>query len=296
MLSPQQYYMIPMYSMCLCVNFLLYENRFRKISLIQCNILNNLPSIKTFTIQIHYSIYTITMNTKFATALFLCALSLTAIQVQADEQSRKVDPFTEISLRIGANLHIEQGDKQSVEITAKPSTMEQLITEVKDGKLIIRFPNKTLLWKAFQPGDITINITTPTIHSLGVVGSGDIIAEDEIKSKIIELDVNGSGNIKLSELSSERVKTAISGSGNIIVAGKTIAQDLSIVISGSGNFRGLDYRADDVSIKISGSGNADIEAKNNLYIRLVGAGIITYKGNPKIDQAITGSGVVKSSN
>jgi len=235
------------------------------------------------------------MKITLATALFLCAFSLTGLQVKADEQNRKVDAFTEISLRIGATLHLEQGDKQSVDVVCKPSTMEQLITEVKDGKLIIRFPNKTLLWKAFQPGDITITITTPTINALSVLGSGDIIAEDEIKSKIIELEVNGSGNIKLSDLSAERVKTAISGSGNIVLAGKTTAQDLSIVISGSGNFKGLDYSAGDVSVKISGSGNAGIEAKNNLYIRLVGSGNVTYKGKPAIDQSITGSGSVKNS-
>ena len=236
------------------------------------------------------------MKTKLATALFLCALSLTGIQVQADEQTRKVEPFTEISLRVGANVHLVQGEKQDIEIVAKPSTLEQLITEVKDGKLIIRFPNKNMLWSTFQPGDITINISTPDINALSVVGSGDIIAEDEIKSKIIELDVNGSGNIKLSELSAERVKTAISGSGNIVLAGKTTAQDLSVVISGSGNFKGMDYSANDVSIKISGSANAEIEAKNNLYIRLAGSGNVTYKGKPAVDQSTTGSGSVKSAN
>jgi len=236
------------------------------------------------------------MKIKLATALFLSAIVLTGFKVQADEQTRKVDPFTEISVRIGANVHLVQGATQSVDIVAKPSTLEQLITEVKEGKLIIRFPTKTLLWKTFQPGDITINITVPTINALSVIGSGELIAEDEIKSKMMDLEVNGSGNIKLSELSAERVKTTISGSGNIIVAGKTTAQDLSIVISGSGNFKGMTYSADDVSIKISGSGNADIEARNNLYIRLVGSGTVTYKGKPKLDQSITGSGVVKSSN
>jgi len=253
-------------------------------------------SIYAFKRETQSSIYIIIMKKQLATAFLLCAGILSGLHVQADEQNRKVDSFSEISLRIGATVHLVQGATQSVDIVAKPSTLEQLITEVKDGKLIIRFPSKTLLWKTFQPGDITINITTPAILSLGIVGSGDIIAEDEIKSKIIDLDVNGSGNIKLSDLSAERVKTTISGSGNIIVAGKTTAQDLGIVISGSGNFKGMAYSANDVSIKISGSANADIEAKNNLYIRLLGSGTVTYKGKPAIDQSITGSGVVKSSN
>jgi len=234
------------------------------------------------------------MKTKLAAVLTLLMFILTSIQVQADEQTRKVDPFTEISLRVGAKVHLEQGEKQNLEIVTKPSTLEEIITEVKDGKLIIRFPNKDFFWKTFQPGDITIYITTPDIEVLGVSGSGDIIAEKEIKTKTLDLAVSGSGNIRLSELNAERVKSAISGSGDIVIDGKTPAQDLSVTISGSGNFKGLNYSADDVSVKISGSGNVGIEANKNLYIRLAGSGNVTYKGKPMIDQSIAGSGTVKS--
>jgi len=234
------------------------------------------------------------MKTKFATAIFLFAFVLTGIQVQAEEQTRKVDHFSEISLRIGAKVHLEQGQKQNLEIVAKSSTLEEIITEVKDGKLIIRYPNKNFFWKDFQPGEITIYITTPEISGLGVSGSGDIIAEDEIKTRALDLAVSGSGNIRLSELSAEQIKSTISGSGDIVLGGKNAAQDLSINISGSGNFKGMNFSADDVTIKIAGSGNVDIEANNNLYVRLFGSGNVTYKGRPLIDQSIAGSGKVRS--
>jgi len=198
------------------------------------------------------------MKTRLVTALILFMFILNGVQVKADEQNRKVDPFTEISLRISANVFLEQGSKQNLEIVAKSSTLDEIITEEKDGKLIIRFPNKDYFWKTFQPGEITIHITVPEINGLGISGSGDIIAEDEIKTKSLEMAVSGSGNIKLSELNAERVKSAISGSGDIVVAGKSAAQDLSVTISGSGNFKGLDYSADDVSVKIAGSGNVGI--------------------------------------
>ena len=234
------------------------------------------------------------MKTKLAAAIIFLAFIFSGVKVKAEEQSRKVDPFSEISLRVGAKLHLEQGEKQNLEIVAKNSTLEELITEVKDGKLIIRFPNKNYFWNTFNPGEITIYITTPEINGLGVSGSGDIIAEDEIKTKIMDLAVSGSGNIKLSELSAERVKSTISGSGDIVLAGKTVAEDLSVSISGSGNFKGLEYSADDVTIKVSGSGNVDTQANKNLYVRLAGSGNVTYKGRPMIDQSIAGSGKVRS--
>ena len=233
------------------------------------------------------------MKTKLISAVILFAFFLAGTPAKAEEQNRKVDPFTEISLRVGAKLHLEQGSKQNLEIVAKPSTMEEIITEVKNGKLIIRFPNKNYLWSTFTPGDITIYITMPEINGLAISGSGDILAEDEIKSKIIDLAVSGSGNIKLSELTAERVKTTISGSGDIVLTGKEVAEDLSVTISGSGNFRGFNFTTDDVTVKVAGSGDVDVTANKNLNVRLAGSGNVNYKGNPLVDQSVAGSGNVR---
>jgi hypothetical protein len=236
------------------------------------------------------------MKTKLIAAFILGIFSLAFIPARTDEQTRKVEPFTEISLRIAAKVHLEQGEKQSVVVIAKPSTLDELITEVKDGKLIIRFPTKDVFWKTFQPGEITINITVPEINGLSISGSGDIIAEDHLKTKILDMAISGSGNIRLSDLAAERVKAAISGSGDIVLAGKTPAQDLSVAISGSGNLKAMDFSSDDVTAKVSGSGNVSVGANNNLFVRLVGSGNVTYKGKPRIDSSIAGSGKVKNAN
>jgi hypothetical protein len=236
------------------------------------------------------------MKTKLNTIILLSTLLILSAKVQADEQTRKVEAFSEISLRVSANVHLEQGEKQSLEVVAKSSTLDQLITEVKDGKLIIRFPNKDFFWKTFQPGEITIYVTTPEINGLGVSGSGNIIAEDEITTRSLELGVSGSGNIKLHNLNAKRVAGTISGSGDILLKGNTPAEDLSIAISGSGNLKAMDYSADDVSVKVSGSGNVSIEANKNLYVRLAGSGNVTYKGRPLVDQSIAGSGRVRHEN
>lgn len=233
------------------------------------------------------------MKTRLTLFLLVAAIFI-GTKTFAEEQTRKVDSFTEISLRIGAKVHLEQGAKQNLEIVAKASTLEQIITEVKDGKLIIRFPNKDYFWKTFQPGEITIYITTPEISGLGVSGSGDIIAESTIKTRVLDLGVSGSGNIRLSDLAAQQIKGTISGSGDIVLAGKNAAEDLSIAISGSGSLKALEYLADNVSVKVAGSGDVSIEAVKTLYVRIAGSGNVMYKGNPQIDQSIAGSGKVKN--
>ncbi len=233
------------------------------------------------------------MRTNFIRTVFFVALILIGLSSRAEEETRNIAAFSEISLRVPAKLYLEQGEKQRLEIVAKPSTLQKVITEVRDRKLVIRFPNKDYLWSDFQPGEITIYITVPQVDALSVSGSGDIIAESEIKTRIIDLTVSGSGDIRLSELNTERLKAAISGSGDVVVGSKVAAQDASVAISGSGNFKGIEFKSNDVSVKIAGSGNASIEAVKNLNVRIAGSGNVFYRGNPLIDQSVAGSGTVK---
>jgi hypothetical protein len=236
------------------------------------------------------------MKTKFAVPFILIVFILSGIRAMADEQTRKVDPFTSISLRISANVHLKQGERQDLKIEAKSSTLEEILTEVKDGELIIRFPNKDYFWNSFQPGEITIYLTTPEIYGLAVSGSGNIVADQEIRTERLDLALSGSGSIKLYDLVAGQVKSSISGSGNISLAGNTPARDLSATISGSGNVKAINYSADDVTVHVSGSGNVSIGANKNLNVRVSGSGNVNYKGDPMIDSAISGSGKVKNVN
>ncbi|HKJ43303.1 MAG TPA: head GIN domain-containing protein [Sunxiuqinia sp.] len=233
------------------------------------------------------------MRTKLATALTIVVFML-SLNVQAENENRKVPSFSEISLRVSANLHLKQGDKQSVEVNAKSSTLDELITEVKGRELVIRFAAKNYIWKDFNPGKIDIYVTVPEIDKLALSGSGNIQNDGPIKSRILDLAVSGSGNINLDNLTSDRVKVMISGSGNVSLNGSNQAEDLSVNISGSGAYKGIDFKADDVNVRIAGSGNADVYTDENLEVRIAGSGDVTYKGNPNINQSTVGSGKVKS--
>ncbi|MEI6143565.1 MAG: head GIN domain-containing protein [Mariniphaga sp.] len=228
------------------------------------------------------------ITTLFVLLLFTC-FQLTIAQTS---QKRDVSAFSEISLRISANVHLQQGGNQSVEVKGKEETLKKLITEVNDRKLVIRFPNETFFNK-WNPGTIDIYITVPQIDGLSVSGSGSITSEGKIESRILDLAISGSGDIKLGDLKAEKVSSALSGSGNIHLSGSQNAVNLKIAISGSGNVKGIDFPADNVDIKISGSGNCWINSIKKLTVRLAGSGNVVYRGNPSIDSNIAGSGKVK---
>lgn len=211
--------------------------------------------------------------------------------VLAKDEIREVSSFSKIALRISAKVYITQGEKQSVKIVADPSTLEELITEVKDRTLNIRFPNSNL-FKRWDPGKIEIFITVPEVDGLTLSGSGDIVSDD-INTRILDLAVSGSGNIKLEKLVAEKVEAAISGSGNINIKEGGVAKELNVRISGSGNVDARGFEVKNVSVQTSGSGNCSVVSNGEIKARISGSGNVYYSGNPTIDSSVSGSGSVK---
>lgn len=232
------------------------------------------------------------MKTK---VLFLSLLILgifTVSSLKAEEESRDVAAFSEIGLNISAKLYLTQGAEQSIRIVAKESTIDDIITEVNGRRLVIRFPNKNIFKRNFNPGKVEIYITVPEVGAIGVSGSGDVVVK-ALRARILEMAVSGSGNIDIDKLDSKKVKAAISGSGNINVGKGGVADELAVSISGSGNFNGKGFEATEVTVRTSGSGNASVKSNGSVNARVAGSGNIYYGGNPSIDASVAGSGKVK---
>lgn len=232
------------------------------------------------------------MKSVFRILLILLLVSEITI-AQADTEERKLSSFTEISMRVPGKLYLTQGNVQKVEINAKSATLNEIITEINGRQLVIRFATRNLLSRTFDPGKIEIYVTIPEVSGLSLSGSGDIIAEGEIKALIVDFSLSGSGNLILNHLNCDRIKSAISGSGNIILSGDKKASEFNGVISGSGNIKAGDLEAENVNVTISGSGNCTIRSNGNIKVKIVGSGNLYYSGNPDIDSTIVGSGGVK---
>lgn len=233
------------------------------------------------------------MKRRLITLIAILVIAGTQQLVAQASHKRDVSAFTEISLRIGANVHLKKGNTQSVEVKGKEATLDKLITDVSDRKLVIRYPNDSWFSK-WEPGIVDIYVTMPQIDALVVSGSGAIVSEGEIETRILNLTLSGSGDIKLTELKAEKVLATLSGSGNILLSGKKNAVEFKANISsGSGKLKAIEFPADNVEVKIMGSADCWVNAVKNLKVKIAGSGNVIYRGNPAIDSSIAGSGLVK---
>lgn len=202
-------------------------------------------------------------------------------------ETRNLSDYETVAVSGSFEVELISGNEGDIKISAESNLMEHIVTEVSNGKLII----KTEKGYNLNPTE-EIKITVPfkSISGVALSGSGEIISRDRINSGNFNFALSGSGLVQLN-LEAENVNGAMSGSGDIKLSGTT--DEFEMALSGSGDVEAFEFKADNVEATISGSGDIEVYASEILEARVSGSGDIVYKGNPaKEDFRTSGSGSV----
>jgi hypothetical protein len=205
------------------------------------------------------------------------------------KETRDLKEFTKVSFGVSGNMYISIGTELKVVLEGTQSYLDEIVTEVSGGRLVIKMEN----WRFNQNEKVNVYITMPEIEGLGVSGSGRAEIKDAVKTDDLSLSVSGSGRIVTNDMTVNRLNSSISGSGNINVGGGN-AEEGDISISGSGNYSGENAKIGSADISISGSGNCLINVTESLKASVSGSGDVTYVGSPRVDARVSGSGKIRS--
>jgi len=187
------------------------------------------------------------------------------------------------------DFKLVQGTEGKVTIKGDANLMEYIVTDVKNGKLVVKVKDGYNL----KPSKaIVVTVPYESINSVSLAGSGDIENSGTIKADDLKVALAGSGDINLN-IESKSLESSIAGSGDIVLIGST--SDLISKIAGSGNFDGSNLDSTNVTVKISGSGTSNVICNGDLVVRISGSGDVKYSGKPtKKDTKTTGSGSVSN--
>lgn len=240
---------------------------------------------------------------KTLTKLLCFAIILTTVNVQASalfnkdhfsvkqNEERQIGNFNGVAVSGSIKAIIKIGTKEHIRLEGDQDAIAQLITEVKDGILIIRPRTKWMDWnRKFNNSRITAYITAKKLNSLTMSGSGSIEVQNPVVGTELFTTLSGSGNIKVAA-DVKSFNAVISGSGNIAVSGK--ANEANITINGSGSVKGTAFSVAVASTTISGSGSIYVNATKKINAKTSGSGSVYYSGNPAVDKTVIGSGGVK---
>jgi Putative auto-transporter adhesin, head GIN domain len=183
------------------------------------------------------------------------------------------------------------GAEGKIKIEGEENLLKHIITEVKNGNLIVKVEKGINLRPSFNK---TIKITIPfkDINKVSLAGSGDLWNEDKITATDLDVSLAGSGDIVL-DIETTSVEGSIAGSGDLTLKGST--NNLVAKIAGSGDFHGFGLQANNTVVSVAGSGDAQVVSNVSLKARVAGSGDIEYRGKPdKEDTKVSGSGSISN--
>jgi hypothetical protein len=180
---------------------------------------------------------------------------------------RQVGPFTGVNLA-GANVvNIRVGGARSVTVTGERSVVPLVTTRVRSGELVISSRERYT-----THGRLHVDVTTPTLSSVVLEGSGRLTAEG-VRGPHFAVELGGSGVVQ--------------------ATGRT--DDLRAELGGVGDVELGRLLATHARVEVSGSGRMGINVARSLKATLSGTGSIVYRGNPaNVSTEVTGSGTITS--
>lgn len=184
-------------------------------------------------------------------------------------EGRAVSGFHAVQLRGEGEIRVALGETEGISLEADDNLLPLLGTRVENGTLIIDLDDREQPLNLQPTQPIRLNIAARRLDSFEITGNGTLVAE-EVKADRVTVTIHGCGDVRLTGEAREQIAT-ITGSGNI-------------------DTRGL--RTAYTRAEIKGSGNISVWATDQLDAAVMAAGHIEYKGQPVVNQTITGLGTI----
>ena len=199
-----------------------------------------------------------------------------------ERESRNIGTFDEIEVSHGINVYITLGSRHSLEVETSKDLMKKLVTEVRGDRLRIYFEGNFMWMKT-----ASVFVQAEEISKISASGGADVVGEDEIRGRDLELSASGGSDIRL-EIDVENLEVEVSGAADIELAGATNYLEASS--SGGSDLKAYQLVAQRARLEASGGSELKVYVEQDIDARASGGADIKYRGNPKNVQAQDSSG------
>ena len=196
------------------------------------------------------------------------------------------DDFSDLNIEGSFNVILEPGSRPSVTITGDENLLEWI--KVDSHGQVLNIETERRLNGSV---DIEILVIYTELEEINSSGASNIIAEEQIKTKDLRLEISGAGKIDMA-LDVERLDLVLSGAALIYLSGQATVLDANM--SGAGSLEAFSLQTKNCEVNISGVGSAEVNVSENLEARVSGVGGVEYLGNPEhVVRDVSGIGRIK---
>jgi len=226
-------------------------------------------------------------------ATLLGAATPRAEAADAVRETRDAKGFTRIEIDGQAEVTLRQGTVEGLTIQASEQALRHIETSVSNRTLVIEITEQRRWWDWMIGGGSTrtprIVIDVIQLDRIEAAGSVRFTAAS-LKSDDLRIDFAGACTLTIGDLQASRLRLDGAGAVKAELAGKVTSQFVDL--SGASSYVAPGLVSDSASLQVSGAGKAFVNAVKTLKVEIAGAGVVTYLGDPKIEQEISGVGKI----
>lgn len=193
------------------------------------------------------------------------------------QDNREITTFGKINVNGPFEIDLVQSQANTISIEGDDNIISIITTEVKGDTLFISTLNEQPV-KSSRRQKVKFKIPYQSLYGISLVGSGKITSNKIIRSDNFKVTVDGAGSITVS-VNAKNIDSWVLGPGSICLKGT--AQKFMCKVVGSGVIQGYELESENVVAFISGSGNAKVNSISAISGKIIGAGNITFSGEPK---------------
>lgn len=198
------------------------------------------------------------------------------------EKVREVSEFHGVRVTSGMVVHLIEGDKQKVVVSADANLHELIETKVENGILEIRALAN--IWHAEEKKVI---VTASNLSEIVGTAGSDIYCDNQLSSGKISIKGSAGSNLHIN-IKGQNMEVSASSGSNVNLEGT--ADDLIIRTSSGANIKAGDLKAVKCEAKASSGGNLWVTATQELTADASSGGNVFYTGAPVTLNSNTSSG------
>jgi len=181
---------------------------------------------------------------------------------------RDVAAFTRIKAEDQVDVRLRGGERRRLDVRAGEKVIDDVRTEVRDGTLYVSYDGPGI-----RRGRLLVEVAAPKVEAIDITGSADVVA-DELDGRALDVRVTGAGDLS-ADGRADRLTVDISGSGDADLADLTAAE-ARVELSGAGDADVLATERLDADVR--GAGDLAYRGEPRLTEHVSGSGDIEHAG------------------
>jgi len=192
------------------------------------------------------------------------------------DQFRKIESYDKIDISGHFSVVLVESESPYLKVKANQNDPDIIFSEVKERTLLISSPD--MEGDKYMRDNPQLEIGYNQIKRIELNGVVDLVALKPLVFDTLYILVNGLAGIEAS-LKGQLLNVDLNGPVSVVFKGSV--NKARITMPGAGIIDAGELLANDVYFAMLGAGKADVYAREELKVKIMGAGIVRYYGQPE---------------